>query len=164
VERQEYEELRRLATLVAREAGAVDPELVADEAMERLLLAPASPQQTKAWLRTVTRRLVIDAHRRAEARPKDVFHAHAAEWEEIRGPSFRPTPSLIVRRRLAVERALQTLPARDRTLLLDWVDGWSWAELSERYELSVPVLQTTVSRIKRKLRERFPDVEQFELD
>jgi DNA-directed RNA polymerase specialized sigma24 family protein len=70
----------------------------------------------------------------------------------------------LTRRRLAVEEALEILSDRERSLLLDWVDGWSWEELGERYGQSVPVLQTSLTRIKRKVREGFPDVDRFELD
>ena len=162
--KEEFEELRRVAFSVAREAGAADPELVADEAMERLVLGPVIPLQAKAWLRTVARRLAIDAHRRAQARPQTEAGGWPADWEEMRGPDHVPTPSLLTRRRLAVEEALEILSERERSLLLDWVDGWSWEELGERYGQSVPVLQTTLTRVKRKVREGFPDVDRFELD
>ncbi len=82
----------------------------------------------------------------------------------MRGPNHLPTPSLLVRRRLAVEAALSLLTDRERSLLLDWVDGWTWAELSERYGQGVLVLQTTLTRIKKKVRDGFPDVGRFELD
>lgn len=84
---------------------------------------------------------MLDAHRRALAGPDVDRGGWSAEWEEMRGPGHEPTPTLLVRRRLAVEQALEVLADRERCLLLDWVDV---AELSERYGGSVQVLQVRV--------------------
>ena len=159
----QHGELRRLAITLARAAGAADPELVADQAMERLYLVPQWPEETKACLRTVIPRLVIDAHRRAQARVPVQLVDFLAEVEPLRRLDHPPTLTLECRQKLSVETVLAVLSDADRALLLDWCDGWSWPELSERYGATVPVLQVRLSRIKGKIRAAFPDLEQFEL-
>lgn len=151
--RQEYEELKRVARAAARAAGARDEALVADQVMERLVLAPESVEYRAAWVRTVARRLAIDAHRAVERRGGPSYGWHdLAEGTEVRGPEWVPSPSAAVRRGLLVDQLLEQLSPRDANLLRDWADGWTAAELGERYGLAPASVQVTLTRLKTRLR------------
>lgn len=151
--RQEYEELKRVALAVARDAGARDAALIADQVMERLVLAPEVVEYRAAWVRTVARRLAIDEHRAIDRRGGPSYGWDAfAEGTEVRGPEWVPSPSAAVRRGLLVEQLLETLSTRDANLLRDWADGWSAAEMGERYGLAPASVQVTLTRLKGRLR------------
>lgn len=145
----EHRRLRRVATAVARDAGSADPELVADEVLERLLLAPEPVEERAAWLRVAARRLAIDEHRARERRGGPTYGY--GEGSELRGPDFVPSISAEVRRRLLVEDLLGSLSTRDANLVRDWADGWTPRELAEAYGMSATVVSTTLSRIKSRL-------------
>ena len=152
--RQEYEELRRVARAAARAAGARDDALVADQVMERLVLAPEAVEYRAAWVRTVARRLAIDTHRAVERRGGPSYGLDSfAEGTDPRGPDWVPSPSAAVRRSMLVEQLLEQLSTRDANLLRDWADGWTAAELSERYGLTPASVQVTLTRLKTRLRD-----------
>jgi DNA-directed RNA polymerase specialized sigma24 family protein len=147
LERQEYEELKRVARAVARAAGARDEVLVADQVMERLAFAPEEVVFRPAWVRTAARRLAIDEHRARERRGGDhdvLDDGGTHEWV--------PSPSADVRRSLLVEQLLDQLSSRDAQLLRDWGDGWSAADLAECYGLTVAAVHVTLTRAKHRLR------------
>lgn len=147
---QEYDELKRVARAVARAAGSQDADLVADQVLERLVMAPTFVEQRTAWVRTAARRLAIDEHRARERRGGPTYG-----WDEgaqMRGPDRYPSPSAAVRRRLLVEQLLEDLPLRDANLLRDWADGWTAAEMGERYDLTPASVNTTLSRLRARLR------------
>lgn len=152
VEQAEYEALKRVAKAVARAAGSQDPDLVADQVLERLVLAPALVEERKAWVRTASRRLAIDEHRARERRGGPTYGWD--EGAELRGPDWVPSPSAEVRRRLLVDELLQDLPVRDANLLRDWADGWTAAEMGERYGLAAGSVAVTLTRLRGRLRER----------
>jgi DNA-binding NarL/FixJ family response regulator len=147
LERQEYEELKRLARAAARAAGARDEVLVADQVMERLAFAPEEVVFRPAWVRTAARRLAIDEHRARERRGGD----HDVLDDDGTDEWF-PSPSAEVRRTLLVEQLLGQLSSRDAQLLRDWGDGWSAVDLAERYELTPATVQVTLTRAKNRLR------------
>lgn len=149
--RQEYEKLKRVARAAARAAGARDDALVADQVMERLVLAPEVVEFRAAWVRTVARRLAIDAHRAVERRG-GTSYGWDDEGSDVRGPEWVPSPSAAVRRGLLVEQLLERLSTRDANLLRDWADGWTAAELAERYGLTAASVQVTLTRLKVRLR------------
>lgn len=147
LERQEYAELKRIARAVARAAGARDEALVADQVLERLAFAPQEVEFRSAWVRTAARRLAIDEHRSRERRGGDhdeIGDAGADAWV--------PSPSLDVRRSMLVEQLLANLSPRDAQLLRDWGDGWSAADLSERYGLTPAAVHVALTRAKTRLR------------
>lgn len=147
LERQEYEELKRVAQAAARAAGASDAVLVADQVMERLVLAPEEVDYRRAWVRACARNLAIDAHRARVRRGGD-----HDELDEMGFEEWLPSPSAEVRRGLLVEQLLAELSPRDARLLRDWAEGWSAAELAERYGLAVGSVQVTLTRCKTRLR------------
>ena len=125
LERQEYEELRRVARAAARGAGAQDDALVADQVMERLAFAPQEIAFRPAWVRTAAQRLAVDEHRGRQRRGGDHEPLDAAA-----STAWLAGPSAEVRRGLLVEQLLAELSPRDAQLLRDWGDGWSAAELA----------------------------------
>lgn len=150
LERQEYEELKRVARAAARGAGARDEVLVADQVMERLAFAPDEVLFRPAWVRTAARRLAIDEHRARKRRGGD-HDALAQDGDEAEG-ELLPGPSAEIRRGILVEQLLAELSSRDAQLLRDWGDGWTTAELAERYDLTPATVQVTLTRAKTRLR------------
>ncbi len=146
LERQEYEELKRIARAAARAAGARDEVLVADQVMERLAFAPEEVLFRPAWVRTAARRLAVDEHRARSRRggDHDVLDDASEAWF--------PSPSAEVRRGLLVEQLLAQLSPRDAQLLRDWGDGWSAGDLAERYDLTPAAVHVTLTRAKNRLR------------
>ena len=146
----EFDDLQRLALTVARRAGARDPELVRDEVLQRLVLAPEPVENRRAWVRTVAGRVAIDEHRAAERRGGSAYAFD--EGVDLHGPTWVPSPSAEVRRRLFAQDLLDSLSPRDANLLRDWADGWTAAEMAQRYGLTVGALQVQLTRLKTRLR------------
>jgi DNA-directed RNA polymerase specialized sigma24 family protein len=127
--------------------------LVADQVLEHLVMAPARVEQRKAWVRTASRRLAIDEHRARERRGGPTYGLGVfAEGGDMRGPDWVQSPSAEVRRRLLVEKLLEDLSTRDGNLLRDWADGWTAAELAERYDLTPASVNVILTRIRGRLR------------
>lgn len=146
----EFRDLQRVALAVARAQGAADPELVRDEVLQRLVMAPEPVEHRRAWVRTAARRLAIDEHRAAERRGGRPYALD--EGVDLHGPTWVPSPSAEVRRRLLAQDLLDALSDRDANLLRDWADGWSPAEMAETYGLAVGSVQVQLSRLKTRLR------------
>lgn len=154
VELSEYEALKRVAKAAARAAGSQDPDLVADQVLERLVMAPQVVEERKAWVRVASRRLAIDEHRARERRGGPTYgYGDYAEGGDMRGPDWVQSPSAEVRRRLLVEQLLQELSTRDGNLLRDWADGWTAVELGRRYGLTPASVAVTLTRIRGRLRD-----------
>jgi RNA polymerase sigma-70 factor, ECF subfamily len=129
-----------------RHVSAHDADDVAQEAVTRAWRNRAScrtPEEPWAWLATIARR---EAIRKATAPVALVPAEHAAEAGAI-DRELEEIPS-----RLAFERAVATLKARDQAIVrLHYADDWTVEAIAR--ELGVPsgTVKVTLQRIRAKL-------------
>lgn len=110
-----------------------DPDLAADVAQEafvRLYQRGDIPDDPQAWLATVATNLVRDTHRRGSRRA-DLLVRHADVTRPDPWPTDASEHLLAEEARTSVRRALETLPERDRQLLLLRHEGFSYKELAQ---------------------------------
>ncbi len=140
----------RHATRVLGNAG--EAEDVAQEAMLRLWRVAATwqadgPARPGTWLYRVTANLAID---RLRARVGSVpLDAAPEASDEAPGPAEAMDDAT---RRAALDRALQTLPDRQRqAVVLRHIEGLSNPEIAEVLDISVDAVESLTARGKRAL-------------
>jgi RNA polymerase sigma-70 factor (ECF subfamily) len=148
---------RRLYRYLDRLSG--DPELAADlaqEALVRLYRRGEMPESPEAWLVTVALNLFRNAvtterrrHRLLSADGGDRVYSDPAPPPDD-APGAEET-----RRR--VRAAVDTLPERDRMLLLLRAEGYSYRELAQALELHEASVGTLLARAKQAFREAYRD-------
>lgn len=147
-----YEELFRL---IDRYAG--DGALAADVTQEtfvRLYQRGAMPDDVRAWLASVALNLARD-ERRTVARRLRLIGRRAPE-ETMADAVPSPEERTLARERGALVRcALDTLPERDRALLLLRQEGYSYRELASALDIAEPSVGTLLARAKAAFRAVF---------
>ena len=162
----EFAELRRAARGSASNAGAQDlwVDEIADEAMARLCLCDPPPDSPKAWVRRVARNLATDAFRAGP--PKgwgDLPLTNPDQGQNHYPPDLQnPSPSAPVRRRLQVEAILAVLTPIEQKLLVGAAAGLSTRELAAEHGYTEGSVRTKISAAYRKLRQEFPDRDDFD--
>ena len=140
----------------------VPREVVADIAGDTLvayLTLDEPPQNWEAWVTRVARNKRADYYRaldRRGSRPDD-------EWrlarDDYRGGRFWRGPSAAGVAGVLVDVVLEDVSERDRELLEAHASGQSNAEIAEQFGLANgATVAATVSRIKRRLRDKFPEL------
>jgi RNA polymerase sigma-70 factor, ECF subfamily len=120
----------------------------------------AHPEQPRAWVFTVAANLARDEARHVVRRKKHLAllkHEVASD-----PPPVDPLTQLAARdRAAAVRRALATLSARDREVLLLWDAGLKYTEIAAQTGLAVNAIGTTLSRARRRLVEAYASQEEL---
>lgn len=157
---EHYPELFRLTyRLLADRQAAED---VLQEAFLRLSGHPvlARPdEEVGAWLRRVSLNLGLN-HLRATRRDRSRLE-RAARMAPAASDEQEESPSAAVLReeeRAAVQRALQTLPNRQRECLLLRYAGYSYAEVAEALDVAVGSVGVLLARGERAFRHSFEEV------
>lgn len=147
-----YEELFRL---IDRYTG--DGALAADVTQEtfvRLYRRGAMPDDVRAWLASVSLNLARDERRRVARRLRLI--ARRAPEDTMADPVPSPEERALARERGALVRgALDTLPERDRALLLLRQEGYSYRELATALGIAEPSVGTLLARAKAAFRTAF---------
>jgi len=150
------DEVRRYAVAVARRRlrdRGVDAEDVAQDVLEHYWLLPELPRGWKPWVTVAVRHRVIDLARARRRAPDE------QRFVEGMGPrAFGPSGGVIAAMQLAEVYAVLSAPERD---ILSWhIVGASPSEIAAEFAYASPAAaSTTVSRIKRKVREQFPELQ-----
>lgn len=133
-----------------------DPDLAADlaqEAFVRLYERGAMPDDAPAWLATVATNLFRDSHRRTQRRDKIMeFHS------DTMSPDSLPAADAVMEDdevRDTVRAALDSLPLRDRQLLLLRHEGYSYRELAEVTGVAEGSVGTLLVRATRAFQQAF---------
>lgn len=168
MEHAELDELRRSARRAAGKAGAppawVDD--IGDEAVARYFAHADAVDKPIAWIRRAARNLAIDAHRREPPKgwADDIGLSDPGPGQRPYPTHFRaPSPSLVVRRRGQVDEVLAILTPIERELLVATAAGIDANELAERYGYTPASVRTKISAARKKIRDAFPDHENFDV-
>lgn len=125
-----------------------EPDLAADGAQEAFVRALERPPRNgvaRAWLFTVATNYVLD-HRRTGAR-RDRIHAGSADRAPMADPPPDPHESVESSdRHLAVRRALDSLPAKERIALLMREEGFSHREIADAVGTTTGSVGTLIAR------------------
>ncbi len=106
-------------------------------------------QSRSAWIYTIARNHVINAY--AKTRPKVALE----EVEDHLCASHDPRASYLLRQdELVLYKALRELPPDEARLIqLKYLEGWSFAELSEILQKNSGALRVQAGRVLKKMRE-----------
>lgn len=132
-----------VATLVGNRE---DAEEIAQEAFSRVYAARSELRSPKAVLYEAARNIVIDKNRRAR-KHRELF-AEEGDMNDVADPSPSPEAQVESRRRLERLRSvLDALPERFRiVLLLQTIDGFSYAEIARALGISMPTVKKRLRR------------------
>lgn len=140
-----------------RGRGDVDAEDVAQDVAFQFAGMEPKPLAWKGWTATATRHRLIDLARQRAPIP-------VGDDALFRRIKCGPGPSAGVLARRQWKEVLDVLGPAERRVLNDHLSGATNPELAERYGYaSAEVVASTVHRVKRKLRSRFPDLH-FDLE
>ncbi|UCC73884.1 MAG: sigma-70 family RNA polymerase sigma factor [Gemmatimonadota bacterium] len=156
--REEFE--RHFATLyryVDRLSG--DPDMAADIAQEafiRLYQRRALPVDTGSWLAVVARNLFHNARSKSKRRSRLLARE---EPRQLTGyASMSPETDLEdARRRKAVRLALDSLPAREREMLVLRYEGYTYREIAQIVDVNPASVGTLLVRAKEAFRRALED-------
>lgn len=169
IDEKTYRDWRRTALRAAQKAGASDAWLddIADEAVERLLTQDEPPEQPKAWLYKVATNLARERHRKEPAEgwgavvrtnpDRRAGERHYPDHVQVRARTGD------VRRRMQVEEVLKFVNEKEATFLVGQAAGKSLREIAIEFDTTEAVIKTTLARARRKIRERFPTFDDFDL-
>lgn len=135
-------------TIVRQSAAIEDVTQMVFIKMFRRLGRLRDPSVFEAWLFTLARNTCLDHLRRCRCRPNTV----ALEDEEINtipDPSNGDASAEIL---AALDRALQRLPALDRSLVSQFVAGDSYSTIANRTGLSLATVKVRLHRVRPFLR------------
>jgi RNA polymerase sigma-70 factor, ECF subfamily len=139
---------RRLSRYLTRLSG--DPELAADlaqEALARLYRRGEMPESPEAWLVTVAINLFRNAKNTERRRRRLLSAEHGARV--LSDPAPPPDQAAGTEEtRLRVRAAVDTLPERDRHLLLLRAEGYSYRELAQALDLHEASIGTLLARAR----------------
>lgn len=144
----------RLFRILNRIIG--DPEQagdIAQEAFVKLYRKGAAPDAPEAWLITVALNLFRNAHAKRTRRSRllTLERGRAAHSDPM------PSPAGVVDsddERQRVRTALDSLPERDRALLLLASEGYSYRDIAGALDLRSSSVGTLLARAKMRFRER----------
>lgn len=131
-----------------------EPELAADlaqEAFVRLHERGALPDEPEAWLVTVATNLLRNARGTGARRRRLLTPARATESmaDPPRGPDEQAEAAA---ERMRVRAALETLPDRDRRILLLRAEGFSYREIGTAVGVNEHSVGTLYARARRAFR------------
>lgn len=130
-----------------------DPELAADAVQEtflRLLDRPPAEEGVKAWLYRVGTNLVIERSRTSARRLR--LLARSPDRAPRQEAPAEPDAELErAERQRAVRQALESLPPRDRTVLLMRAEGFAHREIAEAVGGTTQSMGSILLRAYRKL-------------
>jgi RNA polymerase sigma factor (sigma-70 family) len=164
-----YKEWRRTAQRAALKAGAQDAWLddIADEAIEKLLGQDQQPENPNAWVYKVATNIARERHRKEPtegwAEMPRTNPNREARQKPYPGGLQIPARTGDVRRSMQVAQVMALLNAKERALLAGQAAGRPHSELAREFETSAAVIKTTIARARRKIREKFPDIEDFDI-
>lgn len=156
--RENYQDLLRFLT---RRTGSADraADLAQDTYLRLAALAPASVdvQNPRAYVYRIAGNLAIDAARRDGRLPLDMTFVDAGERSADPSPEARA----LARERLRLlEAALDELPANPRAaLLLNRVEGLTFAEIASRLGVSESMVAKYIARALKHCRSRLHDAD-----
>jgi len=134
-----------------------DPALAADIAQEtfvRLYERGPIPENVRAWLVTVANNLFRDTRRRTNRR-EHLIELHAQTEPQSEDPREAAERLDVEAERQCVRDALDTLPERDRQLLLLRHEGYSYRELATALQIAEGSVGTLLARAKVAFRAAF---------
>lgn len=137
-----------------------DPELAADltqEAFMRLLERGTMPDDARGWLAAVAANLWRDGRRQGQRRAALLARDPQAAAPITPAPS-PDTALLAAERTAAVRAALDSLPVRDRQLLLLRHEGYSYRELAAAVGVAEGSVGTLLVRATAAFRRAYTDV------
>ncbi|MGQ0640935.1 MAG: RNA polymerase sigma factor [Gemmatimonadaceae bacterium] len=147
---ERYEPLvRYLARLTGDPATAAD---IAQETFVRLFGRGSMPDQPRAWLVSVAHNLLRN-ERAQSARRLALLDRHAAEVTPESATQSADASLEAAERRHLVQRALESLPERDRQILLLRYDGFSYREIAQALQLNEGSVGTLLARAKTAFRD-----------
>lgn len=134
-----------------------DPELAEDAVQETYLSAYANRHKIRTenlwcWLSTIATRRCIDIHRR---RSRLFFTDYSEESTFSRLPEVPDIADEVVAGewRLDLERALRSLPPRQRrAVLLYALEDWAYADIASAEQVSVQAVKSLMGRARKLLR------------
>ena len=124
---------------------------IAQDTFVRLYRRGALPDDTRAWLATVATNLVRD-HQRQARRRAELVAQYAADTAQPNEPPAADAGVLVQEARSRVRAALDTLPDRDRVLLLLRHEGYSYRELARAVNVAEGSVGTLLLRATRTFR------------
>jgi RNA polymerase sigma factor (sigma-70 family) len=134
-----------------------DAELAADVSQEtfvRLYRRSEPPDDPAAWLITVASNLFRNARAKRSRRARLLTPERGASAVGDAVPA--PDAALVSdRRRAAVRAALETIPERDRRILLLRAEGYRYREIAAALHLNETSIGTLLARAKRAFRSAF---------
>jgi RNA polymerase sigma-70 factor (ECF subfamily) len=146
----------RLLRFLDRLTG--EPELAADLAQEaflRLYRRGAPPDSPGAWLVSVAMNLFRNAQSKRSRRAQLLTRA-PAESLLADAPGARPAAGMEPER-IRVRTALDTLPGRERQMLLLHAEGYRYAEIATALELKETSVGTLLARARRAFRQAWEE-------
>ena len=118
---------------------------LAQETFVRLYERGAMPENVRGWLVSVAHNLLRDDRRRSSRRSRLLGQRQV---EDLMGDPMIASDEAVERAELqgAVRAALDSLPERDRKLLLLRYEGYSYQELAELVQVAPTSIGTLLSR------------------
>jgi RNA polymerase sigma-70 factor, ECF subfamily len=112
-----------------------------------------------SWLFKIARNLVIDTHRRAQARPKTFDLPHDLDESFIAIPDPGPEAQAIRQEQTRILwKLLHTLPDHQREMLvLRYMLGWQVQEIGKYMDIVENTVSQTIRRALARLRERWEE-------
>lgn len=115
--------------------------------MVRRLQLLQDPARFESWVFRLARNTALDHLRRLRCRPATV--PYDPEWHDRAGPDSDGCCHEI---REALERALRVCDRRNRQILLQAIEGSSYAEIAQRQQLGVGATKVRLHRLRFQLR------------
>lgn len=141
--RERFPMLYRYLKRVSGDPALADD--VAQESFVRLHARGEMPADPAAWLVSVANNIVRDEYRTSKRRRR-LLALWVSPSEEGRGPPPSDAQVLTNEREAAVRRALDTLPPRDRRLLILRHEGFSYREIAEALGIATSSVGTLLAR------------------
>ena len=135
-----------------------DADLAADAAQEtftRLLEKPPRDEHPRAWLFTVATN-VVRAWSNRRRRRGELLGAHEAKAAVSDPPVAPDRAAELVETRSAVQKALESLSEKERTVLLMREEGFSHREIADAVQTTTGSVGTMIARALDKLAEQLP--------
>lgn len=157
---EDFEDLRAAARHAAVKQGAGPwADVIADEAMLRLVAYEDEVKHPKAFVRRVASRLAIDLARRE---PEEGWGDMPLSDPPRPGlgypePYHVPSPSLEARLQGQVDQVLAVLDVDEQRMFVAKAAGLSDAEIAERHSYAVKTVRTKLSSARAKMKRAFPD-------
>ncbi len=111
--------------------------------LERQKRGDEMPENLEAWLIRATRNRFIDQHRQQRRRQTETIEEAQHVQAEADDPVLRTT----------IERCLGARPEEERCLLISCGQGFSYAEMSEAFDIPMGTVMSRLARARKHLAE-----------